>query len=53
MSSHRGPDSSSAEELPTRAVQKWFAYVVAGCPSLEVLRQSHFLAGEGEAGDFY
>lgn len=27
--------------------------VVAGCPSLQVLCQSYFLAGEGEAGDFY
>lgn len=26
---------------------------VAGCPSLEVLSQSYFLAREGEAGDFY
>lgn len=27
--------------------------LVASCPSLEVLSQSYFLAGEGEAGDFY
>lgn len=26
---------------------------VAGRPSLEVRSQSYFLAGEGEAGDFY
>lgn len=36
--------------LSTRAVQKWFAYVVAHCPSLEVLRQSYFLAEEVGGG---
>lgn len=42
----RGQVPTQQNFLSTRAIQKWFAYVVARCPSLEVVRQSYFLAEE-------